>query len=186
MSDSAGFPKMSEVMMAILENGVEFLEGPATRGYLAKPIPNALDGEIGQLVSRFREISKPERQVALALLRPAHASVLRCYAERMASLSVRLHSSEPASRGVLSLGLASRVERDVREIWLVMAVVFDAIQRCGDNAIAAFKEVAGLLPEDIAGEFEGFTQRSDLDKIAAVMGYVDSTAEDGFRYKRTF
>lgn len=186
MSDSAPFPTYSAVMLGLLGKGVGFLESPAIRGYLAQPIPNPLDGEIGHFVESYRQISTAERQVALALVKPLHGSVLRCYAERMASLSVRLKAADPAKRGGLALGLAYRAERDVREIWLVMAVVFDAIRRCGEDARAAFRQMASVLPDDVAGEFQRFTQRTDLDDIATVMGYVDSTAEDGFRYKRTF
>jgi len=178
--------KATPAYARVIASGLDFLAVAINKGYLQRTIPNSRDDQIAQLLGDFGEMTDDERALVMARIDRGGASVLRCYAERMANLSVRTKDSAPAYCGLRALALAWRAEWDQREIWVVMGPVFDALGRSGADARRAFRAAGALFPEDVAREFDAFAERNDLDEIAEVMGYVDGNGPDGFRYKRTW
>jgi hypothetical protein len=176
----------SPAFVRVVNGGLEFLSANNNRGYLAHPIPDHRDAEIADLLGAVCEMTDHERQLIMVMIGNEGSSVLRCYAERMASLSVRTKDPAPAHRGMLALAMAWRSEVDTREIWVVMGALFDALTRCGADGRREFRELGAVFGEDIAREFATFADRPDLHRIAELMGYVDGDDSDGFRYMRTW
>lgn len=160
--------------------------GENNRGYVDVPIPSARDQELGAYLGELARGGPAAAAGAARLVGPAYTATFVAYAERMASLAVRLASVAPARLGVLAIGLCWSRAADVRTAIPVLGVLFDGIRRAGGDPREIFREVAELGPPDAAPVLRDFLGRVDLDEIAEEMGFSARQDRDGFRYRRNW
>ncbi len=160
------------------------LEVGSNLGYIGWPLPCERDREVAEVVDRLGRESEPgERRVPL---NREHGVTLCTFAERMASLAVRRHSPEDLRLGLLALALAASVSRDIRDEIVVMAPLWRSAEILGLDPVSEFT-AAGEAVDGLGGQqLLSFAARSPRDRSLQAMGYIESSDEGGFRYKRTW
>jgi catechol 2,3-dioxygenase-like lactoylglutathione lyase family enzyme len=154
------------------------------RGYADGPIPSARDDEIAAFLEETIAGGRDAREAAAASLGSQHTATLLAFAERTATRAVRERQGRRALLGLCAVGLAWRGAADVRAAIPVLGLLHDAAARAGADPAALFEEASSLAPDDVAPVFRDFLTRTDLDGIAAEMGYREGQDRDGFRYRR--
>jgi catechol 2,3-dioxygenase-like lactoylglutathione lyase family enzyme len=160
------------------------LDRERNHGYLEAALPSGRDEQVAALVRAVAGATPERRDATVDRLGPASSGTLLAFAERMASLTVRLGGGAAAGEGLLAVGLAWRRCRDVRAAIPVLAVLYDAARRTGADAAALFEDAARALPPDVAPALRDFLTRPDLAEIAETMGYALRSDRDGPRYAR--
>ncbi|MHB1954482.1 MAG: hypothetical protein ACYCOU_12115 [Sulfobacillus sp.] len=162
---------------------IKILEPSVNRGYMPQPIPVSRDNEIAELLSRVvaeNRVARFARELS-----EGHAAVLRAFAERMATASIR--KRDPALLQLAMIGLLlSWRGPDYRETLAVFPVLYHAILRMEldiEAFIASIRQNAG---DQMTSPFIEFLARSEHDKTLEVMGYAVGADRDGFRYVRNW
>lgn len=148
------------------------------RGYLARPLPDALDRTVVNALAAIR-LAGADRP--LSSRSSTADSVLEAFAERAASLAVRTGDGNWIRNGVVAL-CATSAASDRREAEIVLCLLHDAANRLG----LPLKEVLSeglFLKRDL---IENFLHRDENDKSLSSMGYVAGADSDGFRYIRSW
>lgn len=97
------------------------------RGYLARPLPDALDRAVVSALAAVRPAVDDHPLVSRS--RTAD-SVLGAFAERAASLAVRTTNDSWIRNGVVALCVTSTAS-DRREAEMVLCLLYDAAKRLG-------------------------------------------------------
>jgi hypothetical protein len=156
------------------------LEPSLNEGYLDEPIPSGRDEEISLPIAaaerdgRLRELA--------GHLSETHVSVLLAFAERMASLAIRLGDPGVMRRGLIAACLPIEVA-DRREVLLVLPLLWRTAERLGLDAVSEFTAVDRTVGCE---ELARFAARRPEDRTIESMGYVEARDDDGFRYERTW
>ncbi len=151
-------------------------------GYWDAPIPEPRDFEIVSLLRRAQEGDQLGRVIEAA--RPDQESaVLRCFAERMASLVVRRQQPDLLRTGLVAIGIANTRTGDPRDEIGVLAPLWHGARRLGLDAAAEFAAAATAVPS-AAPFFSEWVARPPRLQTLSSMGYVESSDAGGFRYVR--
>jgi hypothetical protein len=147
--------------------------------YHASRIPSAADDRIGRAVAAFTSASP----VAQAAIRDAvdddSADLLRTWAERLASLGVRLESGGPLVQGLVGLSLAE--EADPGEAMLVATLHRRSAEKLGLPVQRIFDAAAGRT--DLPGA-RWLRDAGEAPEQPEDAGWVEDEDADGFRYGR--
>jgi hypothetical protein len=156
---------------------LSILTDARNEGYWQQPIPSSRDLEIKALL----ESSDPEALVEA--VRDEHYSMLRAFAERIASLAVRMKD-----RGVLRTGLhavaLSGLSRGSRDAVVILPLFYHAALELAVDPEEVFTAIGSLVEPEARYLLEGFTKRSPEDRSIEAMGYIVGSDSDGFRYQR--
>jgi hypothetical protein len=155
------------------------------RDYALGPIPSPLDGELADLLRRYRVSTKGGRERMSAQVDSAHSYGLLAFAERMAALAVRERSKEPIRDGLLAIAFEG-FRIDEREDILVMSLLDHGARKIKANATELFDEAAKNAPPEVARALREFAKRPAALRDIGTMGYRESDDGDGFRYVRTW
>jgi hypothetical protein len=164
---------------------VDGLKASVNVGAGLLPIPSKLDDETSAVIKRFIAAAAPERKEIASLFTREHTDVLLGFAERMASLAVRLSRRDLIEEGLAAVVL-ERGMLDAREDMLVLAPLCDSAETLGLDAGALFRAAASLLPGELSRIVAAFPDRPAKSRGLDAMGYVASSDDDGFRYRRTW
>lgn len=159
------------------------LEADRHLGYLPRPIPQPLDDEIRRLLAPVLDAGGWAD--LRARVTPDHHSVLRVFAERMASWAVRQRDSRPLKIALAALALGG-LDDGSREALAVVPLVYRSAERLDVEPEELFEDVARHVGDEAASTLRAFPRRSPRDRSIAAMGYEESRDEDGFRYRRTW
>jgi hypothetical protein len=156
------------------------LDPSLNEGYLDERLPSGRDKEITRLIAaasdggRLRELA--------GQLSETHVPVLLVFAERMASLAVRLGDAEVMRQGLMAVCLSFGVA-DRRDALLVLPLLWRTAERLRLDPAAELMAVHQAVGCE---ELARFTARRPEDRTIASMGYVETRDDDGFRYERTW
>lgn len=150
-------------------------------GYLPKPIPTERDREIGELL--LSAVASQRVARLRHCLNEGSEAVLRAFAERMASTSVRSNDPAQLRLGLIAL-LLSWGRADSRDALTVLPLFHDAILRLSLDSSEFIESVRQVVGDRLAEPFVDFLKRSD--KSLASMGYSEGADKDGFRYVRNW
>ena len=160
---------------------IDVLNSESNKGYLPQPIPIPRDDEIKKLL--LETINEGFVARLRGALQEGHAAVLRAFAERMASLAVRLTDEQTLRLGLIAL-LLTWNGPDSRNTLLEFPLFYDAITRlglAGDQFVVALRPVLG---DELIAPFASFLSRPEAAKTLQSMGYAVGADNDGFRYLR--
>lgn len=171
-------------MPPLTSRDLDILDPKSNLGYLGWPLPSPRDDEIVALFDQARDNGELVRLAEL--VRPRQDSVLGAFAERMASLAVRTGDPTTLRNGLLAAALAIVApEVDVREVLLILPLLWHSAKRLELDPAAEFEATADLLPP-AATAMRQFVARKPEDQRIEAMGYVESSDDGGFRYERTW
>jgi hypothetical protein len=157
----------------------DLIRSLAAERYVARRVPGPRDDEIAQLLDRVISV-EDFRHIAAGLDLPG-GRVLNNFAKRAASLAVRLASETWVRRGLRAALLSGTVEDD-REIARTRSLLFRAAELIGCDPAELFEETAALATPDVADAFRVFAHADESARSISVMGYVEGSDEDGFRF----
>ena len=168
----------------LISEASQLLLTEKNRGAGQSPIPSSLDHYISQLIETYITTSPSQQHTISEAFSDEHSFVFLGYAQRMAALAVRDKSPSVIYKGLAALALEN-ARFDVRENMIVMATLLHSARKIGINPKKLFEDAARLATdEELIEALRNFPDRSDRDNILEVMGYEETTAPDGFRYKR--
>ena len=170
-------------MVNILNSLLALLRLALDAEYYKQPLGCDIDQKLRGLLSQIVTLENADLDSILGKVSGDNARVLGFFAERMASLGVRLNSIEPVKDGLFALLIYSRSE-DPRDVLLVLSLLHDAAIKISGTAKEVFNETSSLV-----GGFDflsDFLNRSDEDKSIEAMGYEESKNKEGFLYVRTW
>jgi hypothetical protein len=155
------------------------LDVPPGSRYYASRIPVAADDRIGRAVAAFSAASPAAQAAIREALDDDASDLLRAWAERMASLAVRLESGGPLVQGLVGLSLAE--ETDPAEAMLVATLHRRSAEKLGLPVQRIFDGASGRT--DLAGArwLRDAGESPDQPEDA---GWVEDEDADGFRYGR--
>jgi hypothetical protein len=154
------------------------------KGYGAAPIPSPRDEEIGRVIDQILDGSQNLKELR-ARLPGDSAETLMAYAERMASLASRRNDERLVRSALCALALIELVA-DVRDLILIIAVVYDAAQRVAGAPLrvtANLEQCAGTTAWE---EWLKFARRLPKNQALSAFGYEAGEDADGFRYRRNW
>jgi len=154
-------------------------------GWGASRMPNEIDDEITDVIKGYLELDDGEKRKVRESVERDQKFVFLAFAERMASLAIRLRSQEPLMIAMMAMFLQIGTG-DVREDILRLTLIHAAAQKLGIDPRCVFLESARQFGLDDTSGLEAFLKRSDEDKSLDSMGYVEGADEDGFRFVRTW
>ena len=147
------------------------------------PIPAERDEKIAGLLDTQLKIGNLAKLASE--IRMDQRGILRCFAERAATLALRRQDEKLLKLGLIALCLGWPIE-DYREGLLILPVLYHAARMLGMNPEQLFHEVGNLFGGEIETELTDFLERSDEDKSLEAMGYRLIHEPDGIRFKRTW
>jgi len=163
---------------------LDILEPRSNAGYLGLPLPSPRDAEITAVLGRA--MNDGELVQLAELVRGPQTAVLRAFAERMASLAVRIGEPATLRGGLLSAAVVTAVPGvDGREVLLILPLLWHSARRLDLDPAAEFAATADVFPP-AATALRQFAARKPEDQRIEAMGYVESTDDGGFRYGRTW
>jgi hypothetical protein len=163
----------------------ESLRDSNNRGYGTFSIPQPTDNNISELLKTWMQLNDAQRHDTAQEIDETHRYTLLAYAERMASLAVRLRDREPIILGLIALGISGCLG-DWRDNASILALHYDAALQANQSPGEAFEEAAAYLPQKSAAAIKAFLRRSEEDKSLEAMGYLHGTDAEGFRYRRSW
>jgi hypothetical protein len=148
--------------------------------YFEASIPAARDFEI---LALLRRAEAGDRLGSLIdVVRPDQESaVLRCFAERMASLAVGRREPDLLRVGLVAIGIANTRTNDPRDEMTVLGPLWHSTRRLGLDAAAEFKAAAAAVPS-AARFFADWVARPPRLQTLSAMCYTEDGEGDGFRY----
>jgi hypothetical protein len=154
-------------------------------GWGASRIPTEIDDEITDLVKRYLELDDEDKKTVRLSVKRDQKFVFLAFAERMASLAIRLKSREPLMLAMMAMFLQIGIG-DVREDIIRLSLVHAAAEKLEIDPRSVFMESAQQFGLDDTSGLEAFLGRSDEDKSIKSMGYTEGLDQDGFRFVRTW
>jgi hypothetical protein len=150
-------------------------------GWGTTRIPNEIDDEITELVKDYLELDEEGKRKVRDSVQRDQKFVFLAFAERMASLAVRLNSQEPLMTAMTAMYLQIGTG-DVREDIIVLTLIHAAAEKLGADPRFVFLESARQFGLDDTSGLEAYLRRSDEDKSIKSMRYAEGSDEDGFRF----
>lgn len=150
-------------------------------GYGPSAFPNSLDAEVAALVDTWRGAGPSAVAEAIAESSEGGRSVLRAYAERMASLAVRESSRDLLLNAVVA-NVVGGLSTNERESLLVMAPIEDAASRIGVDLPGLFEDAASCVGHPGTVNLMVWLTRTPENRSLATMRFVADEGADGFRY----
>jgi hypothetical protein len=154
-------------------------------GWGASRIPNEIDDEITDLVKGYLELDDEDKRTVRLSVERDQKFVFLAFAERMASLAIRLESREPLMLAMIAMFLQIGIG-DVREDIIRLSLVHAAAQKLEIDPRSVFMESAQQFGLGDTSGLEAFLRRSDEDKSIKSMGYTEGMDQGGFRFVRTW
>jgi hypothetical protein len=154
-------------------------------GYGHRPLRCTLDDVLGVFVRAFVAAAPLERRRIAAQGDQTLSRVLLVFAERMASLAVRVQSRTYLTSGMIALA-AEGWMTESRENLSILSLLHDAAIRIGADPRETLEQVRQYATKSVTSSIEKFLKRSKEDKSIEAMGYVATADGDGFRYERTW
>jgi hypothetical protein len=158
---------------------LELLDLPHGADYYASRIPTGADDRIGRAVAAYSLASPPAQAAIREAIDDDRADLLRTWAERLASLGVRLDSASPLVQGLVALSLAE--EADPGEAMLVATLHRRSAEKLDLSPERLFDAAAGRT--DLAGA-RWLRDASEAPEQPEDAGWVEDADDDGFRYGR--
>jgi hypothetical protein len=152
-------------------------------GYGASRIPNEIDDKVTNTVKRYLELDEEGKKKVREKVGREHKFVFLAFAERMASLAIRLKSRELLMLAMIAMFLQIGIG-DVREDIAILTLIHAAAQKLGIDPRFVFVESARQFGSRDTSGLEAFLGRSDEDKLIDSMGYTEGADSDGFRFVR--
>ena len=153
--------------------------------YFWNAIPDPLDLEISNLISRFMSAPDSARVEAAEVFTDKQALLLDAFAVRMASWAVRRSSSEPIIWGLVALTLDCG-KFDYRETMPDFVPLYDAALRIEVDSRALFESVADLAQvycDYFGAHLRRFHDLPPSARSLSVARMFESADADGFRYE---
>jgi hypothetical protein len=158
---------------------LDMLDLPHADDYYAGRIPAPADERVGRAVAAFSAMPPAAQAAIREAIGDDRADLLRAWAERLASLGVRLESSGPLVQGLIGLSLAE--EADPAEAMLVATLHRRSAEKLGLAAERIFDAAAGRT--DLAGA-RWLRDARDAPEQPEDAGWIEDEDADGFRYGR--
>jgi hypothetical protein len=151
------------------------------RQYGDSPIPVALDADLRLIVEHISQLDEIGRREFLSLLSEDHANTLARYAERMAAQAIRYCNAEYIREGLKALAIVYGVG-DPRDVLACINLLYHSAKKIGQDPKTVFDSIRlpNLDCEQLVRELFDNKKR---DWSISVMGYVETTDQDGFRYR---
>ena len=152
--------------------------------YGPAPIPDVRDSVVAEFLDRV-QAGDPAAQAELtAGPSDRGKSVLRTYAERMASLAVRRGDAGPLVPALVAL-VAGGLDRGEREALMVMSLIDHSAGLLGVDLPDIFGRAAaaGTMSAEAQQGLTAWLARSPADRLPAAMGFAVSSDASGFRYR---
>jgi len=172
---------MNEIIFDLLDR----LRSEYTDGYLHLPIPSPIDDEVGNLVDLLIRADSIERAEALSLMTDSHMSVLRCYAERIASRAMRERRPELISHALSALAIASKWAGTPKISTTILSLLYRSGELIGRPAITESTYPIEFDNPEFVEYWNQYRARSEDKRTIEVMSYAEGSDQDGFRYERT-
>ena len=176
---------MNEKRLTEILESIRTLNTTRLAGWGASRIPNEIDDEITSILKAYLELDDGGKTKVRQEVRHDQKFVFLAFAERMASLAIRLKSQEPLMMAMMALFLQIGTG-DVREDILRLTLVYAATHKLGIDPRFLFLESARQFGLHNTSGLEAFLERSDEDKSIDSMGYAEGEDDDGFRFVRTW
>jgi hypothetical protein len=176
---------MNEKRLKNILESIQTLNTTRLAGWGASRIPNEIDDEIASILRAYLELDDTGKTTVRQKVGHDQKFVFLAFAERMASLAIRLKSQEPLMMAMMALFLQIGTG-DVREDILRLTLVYAAARKLGIDPRFVFFESARQFGLHNTSGLEAFLGRSDEDKSVDSMGYAEGEDEDGFRFVRTW
>ncbi len=151
--------------------------------YYKQSIPSEIDNEIIKLLMELIQHDQESLMKIVNEIIMQNTQILGLFAERMASLAVRESNSTHITLGLIALIIYLHTA-DTRDAILVLSLLYDAAIRIKVDPCEIFKKVELIVGD--SDFLNDFLNRNEESKSIEVMGYIESTNEDGFVYKRTW
>jgi predicted metal-dependent TIM-barrel fold hydrolase len=161
----------------------EILSSDLTHGYGPRRLPDELDQVLEKVVDALEQSGFV---TLLEIFNARHADVFLAFAERIASLAVRRQSSKDIHRGLIAVGIAAELTTDIREVILILPLLWRSASVIGLDPSHEFDSVAEELNGEGSALLKSFTRRTAENQSIQVMGYIESEDDQGFRYRRTW
>ena len=129
-------------------------------GWGASRNPNEIDDEIKDVITDYFKLDDGEKRKVREGVEPDQKFVFLAFAERMASIAIRLRSQEPLMMGMMALFLQIGTG-DVREDILRLTLIHAAAQKLGIDPRFVFLESARQFGLDDTSGLEAFLKRWD-------------------------
>jgi hypothetical protein len=153
-------------------------------GYGQQPIPNERDEAITGMLEGYLSAPEDRRQEIRSSLSLSHANTLIAFSVRMASLAVRRLDSSCIRLGVLALLLARA--KDTRDRLLVLPLHYRSAVKLEADPATIFRDAAAQTDGDGIEWITMFFLRKERNRQPEVMGYTESSDQDGFRYRNKY
>ncbi len=157
---------------------------PQDIAYLSEQIPSAMDSVIESFIDWYLQASEDDKRSFSESLTPRMGDILLVYSERAAIRAVREHSGSEVHKGLTAIAMLSLDTIDFRECLIILALHHHSAARIGVDFEPLLTEVAQIAGPQIRDELRRFARREDV--TIESMGYVESTDQDGFTYRRTW
>jgi len=153
--------------------------------YFWSPIPSPMDDELSKLVDLFIQSDSTEVGEALSLMTNSHMDVLRNYAERNASRSVRERRPELISHALSALAIASKWADTPTISTTILSLLYRSGELIDLPAITESTYPIAFDNPEFVDYWNQFRARCERDRTIEVMRYAEGTDQDGFRYVNT-
>jgi hypothetical protein len=150
--------------------------------YVQRSIPCDADNRCVSALSTLQQLTDVERNRIIEKLSSDACNFLKCFAVRMAALSVREADSDRAFLALLAAAMGLTQIDDRRDAIVAFGPVFDGIKKADLDAEDLFRRAGELVPQSDAF-LKSWLRRSPEDQSLEAMGYEESTDADGFLYK---
>jgi hypothetical protein len=175
---------MSEKELEAILQSMGKLTVARLTGWGASRIPNEVDDEITNIIKNYLILgdNTAKKKIRESVGRD-QKRVFLAFAERMASLAVRLNSYEPLMTAMMAMFLQIGIG-DVREDIIILTLIHAATEKLGSDPRFIFLESARQFGLEDTSGLEAYLRRSDESKSLKSMGYSEGTDQDGFRFVR--
>ena len=175
---------MSEKELDYLLQSIQKLTVARLVGWGTSRIPNDVDAEIKDIINKYLSLGDDgaKKSIRESVGRD-QKRVFLAFAERMASLAVRLNSQEPLMMAMMAMFLQIGIG-DVREDIIILTLIHAAAEKISSDPRFVFLESARQFGLNDTSGLEAYLGRSNESKSLKSMGYSEGVDEDGFRFVR--
>lgn len=171
------------IVVALDARSFAILEPARNANYGREELSSARDRRIHDLLLGVNDSAA--FTAAVRLLPRDADRVLNAFAERAASIAVRVGDRRELRVGLLAAALAQAATREPREGVAALVLLHRASVMLGDDPAQDFGAVAKLAGADGSGLL-GFLRRSPADKTIEAMDYREGEDKGGFRFMRNW
>jgi len=158
------------------------LQQSSVKDYFSQPIPSGADKKVIGLLKAVNE-DPSKRQFLDRALTDEHSFGLLAFAERMATLAVRIGCSEKILWGLLAV-VVEGFRFDARENIMVLALLHDSACRIGFDPLPLFRLAVKHAQPEVAKTVLDFATGPQQERSIESMGYTVFGEGADFRYVR--